>query len=241
MQVSEVFLGNQHIAQHLLNFIRGWNSNPDHYIIPPYLNFSPMSLKELLAHTSILEMDKAGGIFFRLCGSEIEKIYGRSLTNTYMSDLYDDLSEAECLNEIYAQAIIQGCGLIKISVKHFIGNTSSYPMLKLCLPMSHPRSLGGNLLLCLSVYPRPSSSGLEMQNTTKLANDKWLNLSYLNFYDNFKTSMMSRRSKLTFEAKNLNVETINFDHFTDLAEEISEELPTSTPAAVAFEDTHLFA
>lgn len=202
------------------HFIECWGQDSVLPDIPHYLNFQPIRLKRNLSHTAIMEMDAAGGIFYRLCGSSIENCFGRYMTNAQISDQYANFNEAEAINELYSQSIIQECGMIRFSQKRFAKKLSAIPFVTLSLPMEHHKVLGGNLLMSISFFSETMSDKnnalINTMDRTDKVTDIWEDIFILEMNNKFNPDLLSQSVKDFIVDRNISIKTLTINDFCNM-------------------------
>lgn len=231
MNISALLQMHPSMPFQLKYFFDGWKPQSNNAIVPDYGDFSPSNLIQQLSHISILEMDQAGGVFLRLSGSAVDSLHGRTLTRTQFSDHYKSVEEAEAVNEIFAQAMIQNCGLIRLCGRQLNDRLYADPLITVCMPIAHPQSLGGNLLLCLSLFDknleRPMLGNSMALNDKTAISDSWQHLTYIEISDYFNESLMAPSVRDFLCARDSQPNTVPYNILKDHLEDYGTEKPRS--------------
>lgn len=225
MDLKTLLALNNGFADEIRHFIKCWQGQAETHTPPDYMAFSPTSLRRQLSHTVMFEMDAAGGIRFRLCGSEVERFFSRSLTNVHLSDLFHNIEEAEAINELFALATIHGLGLIRITRRTIDMEPNPICFANVCLPMTHSRAMGGNLLLGLifTSGQKPwTPEEHDPKNDDRKISDEWEGVTLINISTPYRDGLLSDKTKAFIQDQDIDFNTIHISDFQTLIDDHSQ-------------------
>lgn len=103
-------------------------------------------LTTILPWMFILEMGDDGSLRYRLAGSSLEEAVGRGMATRTYSEIFSDHEQAAIMEELYAVALVQSCGVLRTGSLSF-NDKERFAMEVLALPFAEPRAMGGTILV----------------------------------------------------------------------------------------------
>ncbi|NVJ96775.1 MAG: PAS domain-containing protein [Alphaproteobacteria bacterium] len=127
----------------LLAYWRGLCSGKS---LPERSQLDLRQLAPLLSWMFILEMGADGSLRYRLAGSSLEEGVGRGMAGRTYSDIFQDHEQAAIMEELYATALVQGCGLVRAG-SFSLDENSHFDLEVLAVPFGDSRAMGGTVLV----------------------------------------------------------------------------------------------
>ena len=137
-----MFLLSSEVCQ-LLGY---WESLGGGQNIPERSSLDLRQLTAILPWMFILEMGGDGSLRYRLAGSSLEESVGRGMAGRTYCEIFADREQAAVMEELYAIALVQSCGLLRTGALAF-QDDKRYEMEVLALPFVEARAMGGIVLV----------------------------------------------------------------------------------------------
>lgn len=114
--------------------------------LPERTQLDLRQLTTLMPWMFILEMGKDGSLRYRLAGSSLEEAVGRGMAGRTYAEIFQDHEQAAIMEELYATALVQGCGLVRTGA-FTLAADESIDLEVLALPFAESRAMGGTVLV----------------------------------------------------------------------------------------------
>ncbi len=123
-----------------------WTSLGGGLTVPARPSLDLRQLTSLMPWMFILEMSADGSLRYRLAGSSLEEAVGRGMAGRTYCDIFSDREQAAIMEELYAVALVQACGILRTGGLSFEDN-QRFDMEVLALPFVEARAMGGIILV----------------------------------------------------------------------------------------------
>ncbi|WP_262689526.1 PAS domain-containing protein [Kordiimonas aestuarii] len=123
-----------------------WVSLGGGQTIPERSALDLRQLSSILQWMFILEMGGDGSLRYRLAGSSLESAAGCGMAGKTYSEIFSDHEQAAIMEELYAVALVQSCGLLRTGALSF-RDDERFEMEVLALPFVEARAMGGIVLV----------------------------------------------------------------------------------------------
>jgi len=130
------------LSPEVCQFLTYWRSLGGGYRVPERTLLDLRQLTQILPWMFILEMAADGAMRYRLAGSALEGAVGRGMAGETHNSVFAEFEQAAVLEELYAVALVQGCGVLKTG-SFTLASTTSQALEFITLPFSDPRAMGG--------------------------------------------------------------------------------------------------
>ena len=134
------------LSPDLCQLLGYWRSLGGGKTVPERSLLDLRQLTNLLPWMFILEMGPDGGLRYRLAGSSLESALGRGMAGRTYSEIFSDHEQAAVMEELYAIAIVQSCGILRTGAFSF-DEKEHFDMEVLALPFIEMRAMGGVVLV----------------------------------------------------------------------------------------------
>lgn len=128
---------------HLLTY---WHSLGGGSEVPDKAILDLRQLTSILPWMFILEMSDDGALVYRLAGSSLEGAIGRGMAGENYTSVLAQIEHAMFLEELYAVALVQGCGIMR-SGSFTLAENKAQNLEVLVLPFNDSRAMGGSIFV----------------------------------------------------------------------------------------------
>lgn len=134
------------LSPELCQLLAYWNALGGAEAPPEREQLDLRQVTGLLPWMFILEMSTDGALKYRLAGSSLEEAVGRGMAGQNYADIFQDHEQASVMEELYATALVQGCGLVRTGA-FSLDDTEKFELEVLTVPFSDARAFGGTVLV----------------------------------------------------------------------------------------------
>ncbi|TNE61831.1 MAG: PAS domain-containing protein [Alphaproteobacteria bacterium] len=134
------------LSPELCQFLRYWRSLGGGERLPDRAALDLRQLTSILSWMFILEMGADGALRYRLAGSSLEEAVGRGMSGKTYADIFADTEQAALMEELYAVALVQSCGILRTGAFSLAANAMA-DLEVLVLPFAESRAMGGVILV----------------------------------------------------------------------------------------------
>lgn len=134
------------LSSEVVRLLSYWASLGGGQTIPERSALDLRQLTSILPWMFILEMGNDGALRYRLAGSSLEEAVGRGMAGRTYAEIFSDHEQAAIMEELYAVALVQSCGVLRTGSLSFDEN-ERFTMEVLALPFVEARAMGGIVLV----------------------------------------------------------------------------------------------
>lgn len=139
---------NDTLSHELMQFLSYWSALGGGQTIPDRERLDLRNLSSAVRWSFILEMGMDGALQFSLAGPSLEEALGCQMSGHNYSDILAFKDGNFPAEELYAQCLVKGCGLLRIGRFSSADGASVLTQI-LALPFADPRPLGGTVMVGL--------------------------------------------------------------------------------------------